>query len=150
MIVDSNRKMAWIKLTSTDDCEFAIRRGVLVAVAHAVCAIVALGVYFAQVASPSWITVPSVLAHVAILSILAVLVLRKNRAASIALLVYLVSSWAVLWWLGAPSGWAFQIMAAGVAAVIVLFNALAVVAIHRWHERSRSVSLAGGGVPPVL
>ena len=142
--MDSTRKTSWLKLASTDDCEIAIRRGVLVAVVHAVCAIIALVVYFTQVATPDWIVVPSVLAHVVVLSILAMLVLRKNRAASMALLVYLVVSWIFFWWLGVPTGWVFQAAAALVAAVIALFNSLAVVATFRWHERSHSASLAGG------
>ena len=143
-IVNSNQRTSWLKLESDDDCLFAIRRGLLVAVANAVCTIVALVVYLAQVATPDWIAVLSALAHVVVVAALAVLALRKNRAASMALLVYLVSSWVVLWWLGIPGRWQFQVAAVLVAMVIALFNSLAVVATFRWHERSRSSSLAGG------
>jgi hypothetical protein len=140
----SDERASAFKLASIDDCEFAIRRGALVAAVNAVCAIVGLVVYFAQVATPERITALVVVAHVVVVSALAWLVLRRNRAASIALLVYLVSSWVILWWLGAPSGWLFQAAAALVAIVIVLFNSLAVVATFRWHERNRSASSAGG------
>lgn len=133
---------SWFKLASIDDCEFAVRVGALVAVTSAVCMIVALVVYFAQAAAPNWNAVLFVPALVVVLSTLALLVLRKNRLAAIALLVYLVSSWAVAWWLGRPEGWVFQVTGVLVLAVFLLFGSLAVLATFRWHERYRSTALA--------
>ena len=131
------------------DCEFAIRRFALVAVSTAVCAIVAMVVYLTQATKTDWIALSSVLAHVAVVSVLAILVLRKSRGASIALLVYLVCSWIVLWWLGHPDGWVFQVLAVLGAAVFLVFGSMAVLATFRLHARDRSGRVAGGIVRPV-
>lgn len=117
------------------DCEFAIRRGALIAGLNAFAVVVASVVYLAQAAKPDWTALPFVLAHVAILAVLAVLVLRKNRAASIVLPVYLVASWIALWWLGHPDGWLFQLAAVVVGAVFLVFGWSAMSATHRWHAR---------------
>lgn len=119
----------------SDDCEFAILRGALVAALNAAVTVVALIVYFVQAAAPEWITLPFALAHVAILSILAVLIMRRNRGASIVFPVYLVSSWIVVWWLGHPDGWLFLAAALLTGAVFLVFGWSSMLAIHRWHAR---------------
>jgi hypothetical protein len=129
---------------SVADCEFAIRRGALVAVMTGVSAIVALVVYRVGVATPDWIALPSVLAHVAIVSVLAILVLRKGRAASVVLLVYLITAWIVVWWLGQLDALMFQVSAVLVTAMIVVFNSLAVLATFRWHKLKGSENPAAG------
>ena len=142
--MNSSRRSSWFKLASIDDCETAVRVAALVAMSNAVVALVALVVYFAQATAPDWIVVPSALFHCAVTSVLALLVLRKNRAASVALLVYLVSSSILLWWLGHPEGRIFQVTAVLVPAVFLVFGSLAVLATFKWHEQNRLRPLSGG------
>jgi len=140
----SQRMKFWFKLKTRSGCEAAIRVGALVALASILCKLVALLVYTFQVAAPESNVLLLSVVDLLLLSVLAILVLRRSRLAASMLLLYLASTWVALWVLGAPDGWLLQATSALVLITYLLLNSLAMLATFRWHNRYSADESVGG------